>query len=185
MEDLAAEIEFIKITGVSSSTRECKKCNKGIANMQQNRCVTCGPNEYLDDLAAAGGECKKCSDSTYSPSNSYGADSCLPKLPCTSQDKTYFFESADDSECDHLLNTRAKRNVYKTPITCDTTKGEPLGKNEIVPCRGCSRGEHRDPDTNGCVFCGGGWYQDHDNHDGKGYKIKECEPCPAGNYAPR
>jgi hypothetical protein len=33
MEDLAAEIEFIKITGVTLATRECKKCNKGIANM--------------------------------------------------------------------------------------------------------------------------------------------------------
>jgi hypothetical protein len=33
MEDLAAEIEYIKITGVTSSTRECKICNKGIANI--------------------------------------------------------------------------------------------------------------------------------------------------------
>ena len=58
MEDLAAEIEYIKIKGVQAATRECKKCNKGIASVLQNRCITCGPNEYLDDLSVSGGECR-------------------------------------------------------------------------------------------------------------------------------
>jgi hypothetical protein len=88
--------------------------------------VTCGPNEYLDDLSAAGGECRKCPANTHSPSNSYGAASCLPRLPCTDQDKTYSFSADDDSECDHLMNTRVKRNIYKAPTTCDTNKGSPL-----------------------------------------------------------
>lgn len=184
MEDLAAEIEYVMIKGVAPSTRECKKCNKGIANIQQNRCVTCGANEYLDDLSASGGECKKCPAGTYSPSNSYGLDSCLQKLPCTKEDMTYSFRSDDDSDCDHLLNTRVKQQTWKYPLTCDITKGEKLGEKEIVPCRGCTRGQHRDS-KNACVWCSDGEYQDHDNHDGKGAKIKECAVCPAGHYAPR
>jgi len=171
MEDLAAEIEYIKIKGVSSSTRECKKCNKGIANFQQNRCVTCGPNEYLDDLSASGGECKQCPEGTYSPSNSYGASSCLKKLPCTINDMTYSFESDEGREC-NKENTRTKRQIFKYPTTCDTTKGKQLAKEEVVPCRGCTRGQHRDPDTDACVFCGDGEFQDHDNHYGNGAKIK-------------
>ena len=32
MEDLAAEIQYIKVRGVSYSQRECKKCHNGVAN---------------------------------------------------------------------------------------------------------------------------------------------------------
>ena len=71
---------------------------------------------------------------------------------------TYAYESDDDRECDHLLNTRTKTHIFKEPVTCDTTKGDQLPKKEIVPCRGCTRGQHRDPDTNACVVCSDGEY---------------------------
>jgi hypothetical protein len=33
MDDLAAEIEYIQIKGVSASPRKCQKCTRGIANI--------------------------------------------------------------------------------------------------------------------------------------------------------
>ena len=98
-DDLAAEIEYIKIKGIYRSTRECKKCNRGIANQKQSRCITCATNEYLDDLAQDGGQCKKCPDDTYSPSNSYGLSSCIKRKPCTKDDMIYVYEADGGKEC--------------------------------------------------------------------------------------
>jgi hypothetical protein len=83
MEDLAAEIEYIKIKGVSYSVRECVRCHKGIANEAQSRCITCSANEYHDDLVAEGGECVKCPGNTFSPPGSVGEYACKPRTPCT------------------------------------------------------------------------------------------------------
>jgi len=50
MEDIAAEIEYILVKGVSYATRECQKCHSGVPNLEQKRCEQCPANEYLDDL---------------------------------------------------------------------------------------------------------------------------------------
>ena len=91
MEDLAAEIQYIKVKGVSYTPKECKKCHKGIANFEQSKCEVCPKNEYLDDLAAAGGDCKKCPETHYSPPGSIGLASCIPRKPCTKDDYTHSF----------------------------------------------------------------------------------------------
>ena len=57
-EDVAAEIEFIRIKGIQHSDRQCHRCKNGVANLLADRCDQCRVNEYLDDLAATGGECK-------------------------------------------------------------------------------------------------------------------------------
>mmetsp|Transcript_5846 Transcript_5846/g.9387 ORF Transcript_5846/g.9387 Transcript_5846/m.9387 type:complete len:95 (+) Transcript_5846:806-1090(+) len=80
--DLVAEIEFIQINGITTSPSACRRCNKGIANQEQNRCEECPINTYLDDLEVSGGECKKCPLNTYSLSGSVGSSSCKPMLPC-------------------------------------------------------------------------------------------------------
>lgn len=41
MEDLAAEIEYIKIKGVSYTQRECSVCKNGVPNDFRNRCQLC------------------------------------------------------------------------------------------------------------------------------------------------
>ena len=74
------------------------------------------------------------------------------------------------SECKN--GKRTESHVWKQPIICDTQNGVKLPADKVIPCRGCQRGEHRDPETDKCVFCDAGQYQDHDNHDGKGAKIK-------------
>lgn len=51
MEDLAAELEYVKIKGVSFATKECSVCNKGVPNLEQDRCLPCMRNQYLDDLS--------------------------------------------------------------------------------------------------------------------------------------
>ena len=44
MEDLAAEIEYIKIKGIGYAARFCKKCQRGIANENNTLCEPCPVN---------------------------------------------------------------------------------------------------------------------------------------------
>ncbi len=76
-EDLAAEIEYIKIKGVSYAPRECKPCHQGLANDDKTRCLLCMKNEFLEKTGEFD-ECKKCPKNTFSPSGSLGIESCLP-----------------------------------------------------------------------------------------------------------
>jgi len=43
----------------------------------------------------------------------------------------------------------------------------------------------RNYDTDQCEHCLTGFYQDQDNHDGALDKIRSCNVCPAGSYAPK
>lgn len=88
------------------------------------------------------------------------------------------------SEC-NKDGKRTQSYVWKRPMICDKTTGVPLPADKVVPCRGCTRGQHRHPKTDKCVFCDEGEYQANDNHDGKGYKIKDCKKCGPGHYAPK
>lgn len=179
-DDVAAEIEYIKIHGVRYAPTSCRMCGRGVANSDHTKCEPCPPNTYLEDMAAAGGKCLECPTGTYSPSNTVGRDSCLKRKACEKDDYTVSY-----SACDMKSNQRTKSYVWKTPAICDDKSGMALPKEEIVKCAGCSRGEHRDPESDQCVFCDAGHYQDHDNHDGNGVKIKECMACPAGSFARR
>jgi hypothetical protein len=40
-EELAAEIDFIRIKGVQYANHECEHCHKGIANDLKNKCLQC------------------------------------------------------------------------------------------------------------------------------------------------
>lgn len=159
MEDLAAEIQYIKVKGVSYSNKECKKCHKGIANFEQSRCEVCPKNEYLDDLAAAGGECKKCPETHFSPPGSIGISSCQERKPCKEDDYTHSF-----TQCDQ--NVRTKSYYWKMPRICDTnvTNGSvELPEDEQIPCRGCGRGQFRNASIRStlipdCEFCPTGWF---------------------------
>ena len=76
MEDLAAEIEYITVKGISYSPKSCFRCQGGVANQLKSRCELCPVNYYLDDLVTVGGSCKKCPNDKYSLSGSYGAVQC-------------------------------------------------------------------------------------------------------------
>ena len=193
MDDLAAEIEYIQVKGVSATPRQCQKCTRGVADSDQNRCVVCPANEYLAEPIVEYGErtCEPCPADKYSPSNSYGADSCLPRKPCTTEDMTRSYVGDAEEERAGLISEcnkdgkRTQTYTWKRPMICDKTTGVALPADKVVPCRGCTRGQHRHPETDKCVFCDEGEYQADDNHDGKGYKIKDCKKCGPGHYAPK
>jgi hypothetical protein len=140
-------------------------------------------NYYLDDMAQAGGECKACPENTFSTSGSVGVASCLPRKPCTADDYTVYY-----SECNFDKNERQREFYWKVPNLCqiDHKDSVKLPAAETVKCRGCGRGEYRNPVDDTCIFCEAGYYQDLDNHFGDlKDKIRQCKVCPAGKYAPK
>ena len=80
-DDLSAEIEWIKITGVKLFNNKCQKCLRGTSNKAKNRCEECGINEYFED-----GRCLKCPFDKYSYPGSIGESSCIKKQPCGPKD---------------------------------------------------------------------------------------------------
>ena len=155
-------------------------CVQGVPNASHKKCEPCPANHYLDDQAAAGGKCEKCPADMYSTSNSIGSSACIKREPCKESDYTALY-----SDCDPETNMRQKAYTWIEPVICNTKSGVSLPPTKDVPCRGCTRGQHRDAETDHCVFCDAGEFQDHDNHDGKGKKIKQCEMCEPGHYAPK
>lgn len=115
MEDLAAELEYVKIKGVSFATKECTVCNKGVPNLEQDRCLPCMRNQYLDDLSQVGGKCLDCPANMFSPPGSVGAASCKRGKPCTHEDYSVTF-----GQCDSDKNTRLKEHFWKVPQTCNS-----------------------------------------------------------------
>ena len=53
---------------------------------------------------------------------------------------------------------RTKSYSWRLPVLCDTETGVKLKPDEIIPCRGCTKGLHRDPETDKCVYCDVGEY---------------------------
>ena len=94
-EDLAAEIEYIKIKGVSYTSRQCSVCNNGVPNQERSRCLQCMANQYLDDLSLMGGQCKKCPEGTYSPPGARGEAACKAMEPCVESDFSFDFTECD------------------------------------------------------------------------------------------
>ena len=92
MEDLAAEIEFIKIKGISYTPRECTKCKHGIANKDNTLCNPCPVNTYFD---ASSEDCHDCPADHYSVSGSVGGDSCVRREPCTADDYHVMYGDCD------------------------------------------------------------------------------------------
>jgi len=114
MEDLAAEIEYIKVQGIQYAQKECRKCHMGVPNFDQSRCQPCLQNQYLDDLAAEGGECENCPAGTYSAPGAYGISDCIKREPCTEDDYTFSY-----SECDFENNERTLKYFWKVPHICE------------------------------------------------------------------
>ena len=95
-EDLAAEIEYIKVKGVSYSPRECTVCMKGEATLLQDRCQECLANWFYDDQAALGGKCLKCPEEKYSYPGSLGMSSCKPRPSCTEDDMAVNYDQCHE-----------------------------------------------------------------------------------------
>jgi len=110
-------------------------------------------NQYLDDLKAAGGVCMNCPIDTFSPPGSIGSASCKKRKPCAEDDYTFTY-----SDCDIKTNTRHKAAVWtKNPMICDNSNSI-LPSDTTVPCRGCGRGEYRNPETDQCIWCETGYF---------------------------
>lgn len=110
VEDLAAEIEYIKIKGVSYTPRECTKCKKGIANENRTLCEPCPINKYYDEATS---DCLPCPRDTYAKMDAHGRYSCVRRAPCVEAD--YF---AEYGECDKVTQLRHKSYLWKEPMTC-------------------------------------------------------------------
>ena len=85
-EDLAAEIEWMRVVGTQYTPLECTACGRGVSNEKHTKCEACPINSYLDDLDAKGGKCEPCPEGTYSHAGSYGVASCKQQKPCTRDD---------------------------------------------------------------------------------------------------
>ena len=83
MEDLVAEIEYIKIKGISYSPRECRKCENGIANENQTMCEPCARNHYFNSETQ---DCKPCKENQFSKVNQDGIQVCVERQPCNESD---------------------------------------------------------------------------------------------------
>ena len=136
-EDVAAEIEYIKIKGVSYATHQCNKCTKGVANQFKDRCEHCPANEFLDDLAKEGGTCQKCPPGKFSPPGSLGLASCKQKPACLESDYMITY-----SMCNAKENTRVKEFNWKPPRICDEKHEDSvaLPAPEPIHCKGCGPG---------------------------------------------
>lgn len=158
MEDLAAEIEYIKIKGVSYTPRECKKCQRGRPNENSTLCEPCPMYRYYDEQSS---KCQACRSGTYAKMDKHGVYSCVKSEPCTEID--YY---ADYGECDKSTMKRKKSYKWKDPSICNLKSPQSviLPFDEMVPCRGCGRGEFRSPDTNECEYCDPGMIQPINNH---------------------
>ncbi len=91
-----------------------------------------------------------------------------------------------DPPCEKATNKRTKSYEWRANSVCDRSNLGAFTKPhaEQVECRGCGFGTHRN-EQDECVHCEVGTYQPIDNHDGVKERIKECQVCPAGSYAPR
>ena len=113
-EDLAAEIEYIKIKGTSYSTQECQTCHLGVANFDNTRCETCLANQYFKDSGILGTFCLDCTPDKFSPPGSVGKESCRKRKACRTSDYTFQY-----SICNAGKNERTKEYFWKMPIICD------------------------------------------------------------------
>lgn len=111
MEDLAAEIEYIKIKGISYAPRSCQKCSRGIANENNTLCEPCPVNNYFDEQK---GECSPCPADSYDRIDQHGRQKCVRREPCSEKD--YY---AEYGECDRRTLTRIKSYKWKEPVICD------------------------------------------------------------------
>ena len=172
-DDLSAEIEFIEVRGTKTIVEQCTPCSNGIPNKEQNKCFPCDRDHFLVKKVT-GFTCEKCASDHYSPPGSVGSTACKKRPPCTIEDyETKFTECNGDFK-------RDQQYFWREPKICNSLAEGAVqlpadAKNQ--PCRGCGRGEYRD-DTNQCVSCENGYYQNYDNHRFvKERKIKECKVC--------
>lgn len=59
-EEMAAEIEHITVHGISHTPRECRFCQKGVANKMKNTCVECPVNSYRFVTSEGLIHCRNC-----------------------------------------------------------------------------------------------------------------------------
>lgn len=82
-EQMSAEIEYLKVTGLEYSAKQCLSCLSGMSQAGSDRCSLCEANEYLDKSI---NKCMKCDDGFYSLPGSVGSSSCLRMKPCSNSD---------------------------------------------------------------------------------------------------
>jgi len=93
-DDLSAEIEYIKITGVKGMNKECQTCHRGVASESRDRCLMCGANEFLDEDSYPP-SCLSCDDDEYSPPGTIGRLGCIPRPTCRDEDYSFDLGEGD------------------------------------------------------------------------------------------
>lgn len=73
---MRAELEYLKITGLSYAAKECITCKKGSSEAGSSRCSLCAAN-YFSDNSGAETKCTKCPTGYFSYEGSVGKESCL------------------------------------------------------------------------------------------------------------
>lgn len=82
-EIMSAEIEYIRVTGMDYSPKQCLNCKKGWSQPGADKCSLCGANHYIEvDNSTNENLCKSCPEGYTSEPGSVGADSCASMRPC-------------------------------------------------------------------------------------------------------
>jgi hypothetical protein len=85
---MSAEIEYIRITGMEYSAKQCLSCKQGWSQAGADRCSLCGANSYLEEVGSKVKMliCKPCPEGYYSEPGSIGENSCFSMRNCTVDD---------------------------------------------------------------------------------------------------
>jgi hypothetical protein len=134
-DDLSAEIEFIQVSGVRPTVRNCQQCLRGVPNADQSRCIPCEQDRYLDPETAS---CRSCPNGYYAPDGAIGEESCLERPPCEQDDVHFEFTECVDGKRDKIHTLRKPQVCY------EPSDGYELPDKIVgLPCKGCGRGTFR------------------------------------------
>ena len=141
----------------ATSCTECKTCGGG-----QKRTAACTTSSNI--------VCDACDDNTWQDSGSHTDTECKPSAGCA--------VNGEKTGCDACPKGQAGTGSC-APCPANEYQDE-TGQASCKPCGACAKG-HRQKDACSatgntvCAACGGGKFQDTDNHH-----IDTCKECPKG-----
>lgn len=138
-EMMAAEIEYVKITGMEYNPKQCLKCKQGWSQIGSDRCSLCGAKSYIELSPDKVQLCKPCPPGYTSAPSSIGLGSCEKMRPCNKSDILTKY-----GQCEINSQMRNVTYAWIHPIQCnqDDTTSVALPKPTSVPCRKCGRGQY-------------------------------------------
>ncbi len=128
-EKLNLKIESLEISGLETSSLDCKKCLTGFSNIGSDHCEKCEEGKYYDNQKM---ECLDCPEGTLSFDGN-GIESCVPYPNCN--DDNYYM----------IIDNKCNDKINKQEVSFDLIKDnciEVNKKNNIfINCEKCSMGQ--------------------------------------------